>query len=282
VARYERDSSFIANTVKISNPVLTVYRDKKPPSSPYSKEKPLPVDMIKNLTLPVLLESLLVENGTITYSEKHGTSGKTGTLLFTDVSASLGNIKNSDISASDSLLVTFKANLMDAGNINLRLKESYADSLKGFFMTTTMKPMDISLLNPFIVPVANVKIASGRLDSVSFGAVGRQDVALGEMDMHYHDLRIQLITDGDPAKSTTMQKVIGFIANTFVIKSKNTNRKGTIYYKHKSNQSFINYIVKTTLTGLTSSVGAKKNRKYIKQYKQELKESNLPAITQYF
>jgi hypothetical protein len=40
VARYEKDSSFIANTITINNPVLTVYRDKKPPSSPFKRIAP--------------------------------------------------------------------------------------------------------------------------------------------------------------------------------------------------------------------------------------------------
>ncbi len=278
VAQYEKDSSFIANTITINKPVLTVYRDKKPPSSPFKKDKPLPVNMIKNIDLPVSVQSIQLDDGTITYSEKNGKSRQTGKLLLSNVSGTLGNIKNSDLLAGDSLLLTFHASLMNAADISLSLKESYTDSLSGFLMTAQMNAADLSVLNPFLVPISNVKIASGILDSVLFRAVGRQDVALGEMNMHYHKLRIQLVKDGDPEKSTFLQNVLSFIANTFVIRSNNTKRKGVIYYKHLSHQSFVNYIVKTTLSGISSSVGIKRYRKYMKQYKQELENSNLPAI----
>jgi hypothetical protein len=96
--------------------------------------------------------------------------------------------------------------------------------------------------------------------------------------MHYRKLRIQLIKDGDSNKSTFLQHLISFIANTFVIKNNNTKRKGTIYYTRSSDQSFVNYIVKLALSGVSTSIGFKNNRKYMKQYKQELKESNLPPL----
>ncbi len=88
----------------------------------------------------------------------------------------------------------------------------------------------------------------------------------------------QLIKDGDPNESTFIQKVLSVFANLFVIRSNNTKRIGVMYSQHSSDQSFVNYIVQTTLSGILSSIGVKKNRKYIKQYKQELKDSNLHPV----
>ncbi|MDB5192564.1 MAG: hypothetical protein JWQ96_2127 [Segetibacter sp.] len=278
VSQYEKDSSFIAQTIKIMNPILTVYRDKKPPSSPFPRKKDLPVDMIKNIALPVSVDSLQIVDGTITYGEKNETSRKEGTLLLSNVNGSLTNIKNSNLLDNDSLSLTLQASLMDSAHIDLTLKESYKDSLSGFLLTAKIKSADLSVLNPVVVPIVNVKIASGTLDSVSFRAVGRKDVALGEMDMHYHKLSIQLIKDGDPNQSTFLQKALSFVANTLLIKNNNTRRMGVMYFKHDSTQSFVNYIVKTTLSGLASSVGAKSNRKYLKQYNQELKDNRFPRV----
>jgi hypothetical protein len=278
VARYKKDSSLFADTIKINSPVLTVFRDKKPPSSPDSKDKPLPVNMIKNLSIPVLVQSLLLDNGTITYSEKNGDSRKQGDLLLTNISGGLENIKNSTFTPDDSLLLTFNATLMNAGRIRLRLKESYTDSLSGFLMNTTMSYTNPSVLNPFLVPIANAKITAGIVDSVYYRVVARQDLALGEMHLRYRNLRVKLVDDGDPVQSTFVQDILSFLANTFVIKKNNTNRTGVIYYKHIPSQSFVNYVVQATLSGLISSVGVKKNRKYMKQYKQALNESKLPEV----
>ncbi len=273
VAQYERDSSFIANEIIISDPVFKVYTDLKLPRSPNRKEKPLLVNIIKNIDLPVSVNTIEIENGTITYSEKNAGSREEGDLLFSNVNATIENIKNRTLTPGDSLSLTVKANLMDAAQINLNLNQSYTDSLSGFVLNAIVGGTDLSVLNPFLVPVANIKIEKGVLDSLNFKVIGRDDIALGEMNLHYHDLRLKFIKDGDPEHSTFFQKILSFAANTFIIKNKNDSRRGIMFAKHKRESSFINYIVKMTLSGISTSVGFKKNRKLMKQYNKELEKN---------
>jgi hypothetical protein len=219
-----------------------------------------------------------LNNGKITYAEKNGESRKTGILLLDNVNATLENIRNRNLQEADSLSLTFKASLMEAADINLHLKESYTDSLGGFLLTADISSADMAVLNPVLVPLLNIKIASGTLDSISLRAVGREDLAFGEMDMHYRKFRIRMIDNGEPDESSLVQNILSYIANTFIIKSNNVKRTGIMFHKRTKGQSFVNYIMKATVSGITSSIGVKTNRKYIKQYKQELKKSNNPAI----
>jgi hypothetical protein len=219
-----------------------------------------------------------LDNGKIIYSEINKTSRQQGNLFFTNVSGTVNNIKNSNLSDEDSLLITLQGKLMDSADIVLSVKESYADSLSGFLLSAKVSAADMCILNPVLVPLSNIKITSGILDSLSLTAVGRRNVALGEMNMHYRKLRIQLIKNGDPDKSSFLQHLLGFFSNTFIIKSSNTSRKGIMYYNRSAGQSFINYIAKLTLSGVSSSIGLKKNRKYLKQYKKDIKEGNLPPV----
>ncbi|HVG12509.1 MAG TPA: hypothetical protein VM843_05855, partial [Flavisolibacter sp.] len=55
-------------------------------------------------------------------------------------------------------------------------------------------------------------------------------------------------------------------------------RTGLVYFERLREKSFFNYIVKMTFSGMATSVGVKKNRKYMKKYKQELKARSLPPI----
>ena len=198
--------------------------------------------------------------------------------MLTKLNGKLENIKNYNLNDNDSLSLTLNGYLMDAAHLDISLKESYADSLSGFVLNVQIKPTPLFILNPVIVPLSNVMLTSGRLDSLSLRAVGRNDVALGEMKASYRDLRIKLVKNGNPGESTFTQKVISLLANTFLIKKNNTSRTGVIYFKKLSSQSFTNYIIKMTLSGLASSVGIKKNRRYIKEYNKQLQESGLPAI----
>jgi hypothetical protein len=128
------------------------------------------------------------------------------------------------------------------------------------------------------VPLSNIKITSGILDSIVFQSLGRKDVSLGRMNMHYRKLRIKQIKDGDPNISTFKQKVISVLANTFVIRSNNSKRTGIIYLQRYGHKSFVNFIVHSTMSGIMSSIGVRKNQKYIKQYKQQLKDSSLQPV----
>lgn len=278
--QYEIDSSFIADSVTINDPVMTVYRDKFPPISPHKKDKLLPSAMIKNISLPIALKSVFINDGTITYGERNAKSRQEGTLVLDKLKGELQNIKNHGLKDNDSLLLTLNGYLMDSAFLNISLKQSYTDSLAGFLLNAKIEGTPLDILNPVIVPLSNIKLNSGRLDSLTMTAVGRNDLALGEMKMHYKNLKIKVIKNGNPNESTFTQNVLSFLANTFIIKRKNTSRTGVVYFDRFSTQSFANYIVKMTLSGMASSVGLKSNRKYIKLYNRQLKQTNMPAVIQ--
>jgi hypothetical protein len=101
-------------------------------------------------------------------------------------------------------------------------------------------------------------------------AIGKNDMAFGEMKMFYHNLHIKLIKEGDPDKTSFGKNVLSFLANAFLIKDNNTSRTGVVFYKREATQSFPKYILKMTLSGAASSVGAKSNRKYRKAYQKEI------------
>ena len=273
VAQYEKDSSFIANEIKVTDPVFTVYTDLKLPRNLERKDKPLLVNIIKNIDLPVSINSMEIENGKITYTEKNAKSRNEGDLLFTNVNATIENIRNRNLLPGDSLSITANGTLMNAAQLKLTLRQSYTDSLSGFLLNARVGGADLSILNPFLLPAVNVKIDKGVLDSMNFKVIGREDVALGEMNLHYHDLNVKFIKDGDPDQSTFFQKILSFAANSFILKNKNSSRMGLMYAKHEIKSSFVNYIVKMTLSGMSTSVGFKKNRKLMKEYNKELEKN---------
>jgi hypothetical protein len=275
--KYQQDSAILAHTISVTRPQITVYRDKLPPFLS-GKIKPLPVDMIKNIRLPVSVQRFNMIDGTLAYSEKNAKTRAEGTLVLNHLNGGLSNIKNRNHSEKDSLLLAVTGYLMDSALISLRVKESYADTLNGFLMTLRLRPTTLSFLNPVLAPLSNVKITSGTIDSFYLRAIGRDDLAFGEMKMFYRDLRIKLIKDGDAEKTSFFKNVISWAANAFLIKKNNNGRTGLVYFKRLRDRSFFNYIVKMTFSGMATSIGVIKNRKYLRKYKKELAERDLPPI----
>ena len=145
-------------------------------------------------------------------------------------------------------------------------------------MTVRMKPASATVLNPVLIPLSSVKIVKGYLDTLSMSAVGREYISLGEMKMFYHDLKIRFLIDGDETKKSFGNSLLNFFANSFVIRNKNTSRTGKVFFIRNRERSSINYLIKIALSGISSSVGAKSNRKIMRNYKNELRHLKLPPI----
>ncbi len=275
--RYNRDSALNASSIHVFRPVITIYRDKQPPFLS-GIIKPLPVDMIKKIPMPVSVNMIRLDEGLLSYTEKHPKTRAEGTIQLTHFTAAISNFKNREIAGNDSLLFTLDALLMDSARLSLRVKESYTDSLAGFLMTLRMMPTNLSFLNPVIAPLSNVIFKSGTIDSFHLRAIGRDDLSFGEMNMYYHDLKIRLVKEGDEDKRSFGRNVLSYLANLIVIRKDNDGRMGLVYFERLRDRSFFNYIIKMTFSGMATSVGVKKNKKYRKQYERELRERSLPPI----
>lgn len=274
---YFQDTLANASTVHVQHPSVTIFRDKRPP---FQKGiiKPLPVTALARLQLKLKVDSVLVHDGYVENEELSDKTKLAGKIIFTKLNASLSGIKNHDHQQTDSLRLQADAWLLDSVRINLRLHESYTDSLASFYMITRVSPANLMVLNKVVGPLASVRIKSGHLDTLTLRAIGREHLSYGEMSMRYRKLYVQLLKAGEEEKRSFITKALSVIANTFVIKARNEHKTGIVYFERLRDRSIFNYMIKMFLSGAGSSIGAHSNKKYIKHYKRELKRQNLPAI----
>jgi hypothetical protein len=272
-----KDTLIHIGALAIFDPAISVYRDKRPPREP-NVIRPLPVDMIKRLPFKLSVDSVLVHNGQVRYEEHSEKTNKSGVISITRLQALLANMKSRDLHATDSLKLQADAYMMDSIHVNLRLHESYTDSLAALLMTTRVGPANLMMLNKVVEPLASVRIRAGQLDTLTLRAIGREYISYGEMQMRYRKLNVEILQGGDVQQKSFVTKMITFIANTFVIKTRNTHKTGIIYFERLRDRSIFNYMIKMLLSGAGSSVGAKSNKKYLKHYKRELRKQGLPAI----
>ncbi|AXY73475.1 hypothetical protein D3H65_05565 [Paraflavitalea soli] len=275
--KYFKDTLIHIGALAIYEPAISVYRDKRPPREP-DVIRPLPVDMIKRLPFKIAVDSVLVHQGSVRYEEHSEKTNKSGVISISRLQALLANIKSRNIQATDSLKLLADAYMIDSIHVNLRLQESYTDSLAAFLMTTRVGPANLMMLNKVVEPLASVRIRSGQLDTLTLRAIGREYVSYGEMHMMYRKLNVEILQGGDVQKKSFVTKMITFIANTFVIKSRNNHKTGIIYFERLRDRSIFNYMIKMLLSGAGSSVGAKSNKKYLKHYRRELRKQGLPPI----
>ncbi|MCX6319336.1 MAG: hypothetical protein NTW29_18815 [Bacteroidetes bacterium] len=271
------DSVLHIRHTSIDRVYLQDYKDRTMPFN-HGLIKPLPVSLLKKIPIQLHADTVLLTNGSVDYTEVQEKSKKAVTIPIRRMTLALYNIKNTRPQPTDSLRIHANGYLLDTVWVRLRVKESYTDSLGGFLMTVRLKPGDLRVLNPVLIPMASVKLLSGELDTLNMRAVGREYLALGEMNMYYDNLRIQLLKNGTDSGKTFFTRLANFIANTFIIRKNNHSRTGNVFFIRQRDRSAINYLIKIAISGMASSVGAKNNRKMMRRYERELERRHLPPI----
>ncbi|HEX6847266.1 MAG TPA: hypothetical protein VF144_09820 [Chitinophagaceae bacterium] len=275
--QYLDDSVFRSGNVTIDDPYFTSYRDKRPPFNA-GIIKPLAAKLIQKIPFKVSIDTILISNGTAVYTELNDKTQETAVIPVTRMNGDIFPIKNFGITDSDSLRIRLNGYLLDSGWIRLRTRESYLDSLSGFLITVRMRPHSMLYLNQILPALSSIKIQSGHLDTLTMRAIAHEHLSLGEMRMYYHDLKVQFLKNGNEEKKRFLQGLMTFIANSFIIKNENRKRVGIVYFPRLRDRSFINYYIKIAMSGVASSVGAKKNKRLMKKYNKQLKTRQLPAI----
>ncbi len=275
--QYLGDSVFRTGNITIDEPYFTSYRDKTPPFHA-GIIKPLVTKLIQKIPFKISIDTILISNGTAVYTELNDKTKETADVPVTRMSGDIFPIKNFGLTPTDSFRIRLNFYLLDSGWIRLRTRESYLDTLSGFLITLRMQPHSMLYLNKILPALSSVKLQSGYLDTLTMRAVGQDYLSLGEMRMYYHDLKVQFLKNGNEEKKRFLQGLITFIANSFVIKNENKKRVGVVYFPRLRDRSFINYYIKIAMSGVASSVGAKKNKRLMKRYNKQLKVRQLPPI----
>ncbi len=198
--------------------------------------------------------------------------------MLTRINGSIDNVRSKNITDDDSLRLKVDTYLMDTALVNLSLNQSYLDTARGFTMKMRMAPTSLSMLNPVTVPLSNIYIKSGQIDSFYLEAIARENFATGKIKMYYEYLRVKMVKDGDINKSGLKEKLVSFIANTFIIKNKNKEGQNILFLPRHAEKSFFSYLLKIIMNGMSSAIGVESSRKNKKSYLQELEKRNLEPL----
>lgn len=268
IQRFIKDSILDLGSVYVYDGYLSDYRDKRTPREP-GAVKGLPGDLLREIPLRVLADTIHVRNAMVDYTEVNEKNSEEGTVSVTRLNGTVTRARNFNYSPIDSLHIKATGFLEDALFTKLDVRESYTDPLGGFIMTAEMGPVDLTIFNPVLIALAGAELKSGKLDTMSMHVTGREEFAEGEMKMIYSRLKVRVTGSGK--KKPLFRGVITFFANT-LIKNDNEKRTGVVFFRRLRDRSAINYLVKITMSGITSSIGIKKVKKQAMKNRRDMKK----------
>lgn len=266
------DSILSIGGIEANNIRLLAFNDRRQEDTAL-KIKPLPVTQILKIPSKIDIDSVRIKN---MYVEYHEINPKTDTLAIvpvSDLNVWMRNIKNHNLQENDSLYILLTANVINELYTRLEMQESYMDSLGTFLMKLHTGPMDLKKFNKVLLPLEAIEVLSGSLDSLRLEAVGNNNYSTGQMRMYYTGLRLRLMNKDDSQKQGFANKLLSWVANTFIVRKNNRGKESAAFFVRLKNKSAINFLIKTSLSGIKSSVGLPgvkgKQRRYLRNMEKE-------------
>ncbi len=263
-----------------------LYRDKAYPRD--SLIRPLLITSLRKINQPFLVDTLFINDGYFRYSEKEAISAKPGYLFFSGANLTGINITNMTDTAGGALTKIFaNGKLMGSGMI-------YSDfyfPLSGkqssqFWFSAKSEKIDLTTLNAMTQTNMGLTILSGK-GNIDIPLITANDtLSMGSMMFKYRRLKVGLYNRKKANHSGGIATPLAsFVLNGLVLRSNNPNwfkrpRVGITYFKRDRNKSIANYIWKSTLSGVLSTLGFnnKEQRKRRKEYRKEEFEVQHEAV----
>ena len=271
------DLSFHAGRIEFQRMVAEDYRDKRIRFPDW--QRPLmPGQAIRKITFPILLDTIAVINGYASYEEQTG--DEPGQIFFDRMNATVTGF-NTDSSYSKTnpeLEIDFSAYLMGKALLEASLRTPLGNKTDTLYCTAKLGELQLTEINPMVSRLLPVKILEGvaTKTEIKFMHVN-PDYSTGEMNLLYKDVKIMLSNTKPGWQENWKNRIIGFAANNILDFKSNPNyngilRTGFIYFERDKRKGFINFLWKSSLSGIISSFGL--NSKQQKEWKKLQKKRN--------
>jgi len=192
-----RDSTFIASKILIESFDLFSFKDKRIPFL-RNYTIPLPMESFLDFTWKIRIDSIVTTNSRITIEEFPEKGDELTRITFNEVNASLMHLHNRPTKTTSSFAqMEASAVLMGTGKV----EASFTFPLDGESLYTAkgnFSKFDLVKPNPVFIPIANIRIESGMLNSLTFDFAYSETESKGKLDIDYEDLRLLGLNKNNP------------------------------------------------------------------------------------
>ena len=253
-----RDSTLSASSIRIRDAELYAFRDKR---LPFIKDHsvPLPMKMFKDLSIDVKVDSLIVDNAKVSYEEFPEKGDDSGVISFHRLNAVFTPLNNRMDEPNKFVNLQVETEFMNSGKLKCRFQFPTSSS-NLYYAEGTLMNFDLTTLNGALEPLMNVRIASGRMNSLAFNFDYNTVESKGNLLLNYEDLKVVALKKDEDV----IDKLKSFILNLFIIKSdkdeevRKDKRTGEINFKRDPKRSVFNYWWKSIADGVKSTYSLEK------------------------
>jgi len=277
IENLEPSSSFYSqldiNAEKVTiNELQIAFRKNKNFDRPPDEYKPTFRGMINSIPIELNIDSILIQNSAITYSELGVNKSKSGSIDITDINASIAGVTNMPQQQQHVGKALMKMEALLVGQSRLTTMLSIPYDKDAFSMSVNTTAMDLVKLNPTTKPLAGVDIISGQLHKIDFQMEGSENRANNTLIFDYQNLDLKIISDKGEKKGRK-KVVLTALANAAIHQDNmpQDEKYLTTSYQTERNiyRSPIVFIIKSLTEGVTYIAPGKGVQKFLHKKKKK-------------
>lgn len=241
---------------------FAIFLNKQKPDSIRDKGLNFPQLALQRFKLNTSIDTILLQNSRVDYSEFNPNSLRKGTLTFSKVNGTILNVSNDSVSLARNKFSDVKLTclLMDRGRMDVNMRINLPDPRGTFSFKGALGKIDAEVLNSAIRPLSLIEIKSGFIDMMLFDGSGSIRGVRGNLTCYYNDLKIMLLEKSEESSWFRRKGLASIFANILIIKDDNPlegRPVRTVRYNYirPMDSSFFNMIWKGFAQALLETIG---------------------------
>lgn len=217
---------------------------------PYDKNSTppqMPHEILAALRDTLRVDSILVRNGSLRYSERVAVQAKPGVISFDSVSVAVRNLANHG-SPLDTTRIEGDGRFMQGGIMRVAMALPLNDTTFSMRYAGSLESTDARVLNAFLEPCEFSSITAGHIQSATYQVTVASGHASGSLSARYRDLRISLLDKTTGSSQGLLNQIKSLYGRLFIIRGTNPGdtrgalKIGRIRYTRKADDYFLQFL----------------------------------------
>lgn len=214
--------SFLARKLEVANMNLDVYFDLNAPKR--VTRKPSVQEIMRSIPFPVKIDTVYLRDSYVSYAQRAESANEAGKIDFRHVHGNIINaINDSTPGIKNVTTMNIYAKFMGEGELSGKYEFSMNTRDEVFKCDGKIGAMSLKRTSNALKNLLGIAVAEGQLDSARFSFSVDGKHANGWLKLLYHDFKVEIL-DKNKNHPNFKDKVLSFLANTFVVRDRNPEK----------------------------------------------------------
>jgi hypothetical protein len=268
---YHKYRSFSGSSLLFANGTVDIFKNPNKRKIYKDKIKSYPHVALYNAGFDLKIDTIVIKRLNIIYGELGKKSGRSGAIRFMNTNGQLLNITTNKIALQKNNISTadITTYFMNRGKLDVHFTFNLTDEIASFSYKGKLNAMNLRDINAATVPLAMVKITSGKLKEFTFNIKGNRKGTSGRVQLLYNDLKVKLLKADTVQKTLKRKTIASLFANVFIVKDNNPDNPGdvpraaNVVFKRPIDSPFWGTVWKTLLAGIKINAGMDEKAKQV-------------------